>query len=274
MNKENLLKNRKKCEDGQSLSMFTLPSGLAELPDSILKLYSFLSELSFSDGVCGTFLPHTKEYITSPNCKYIPSPPMGLTQDLYCQSNACYSDNNCVCWPQPFNVNYPWYSAITRNPTNFTSLADNIMWLDLWDSDLTYTIEGEKHKEGVVKKELTDELEPQIAPLKRRTLAWHQTNQDELKLRFIEEHTDTINLCLTCLKTVAALIRVQQLALIKLQCGLLSVQALLDYTDLESHSITSDACLSFKGNKMGGFVWNSDGHESGSRYLWPQKADL
>ncbi|KAE9397265.1 hypothetical protein BT96DRAFT_995984 [Gymnopus androsaceus JB14] len=254
MTQENLLKNRKKREDGQSSTMFTLPSGLAKLPDSVLKLHSFLSELSFSDGVCGTFLPHTKEYITSPNCKYTPSPPMGSMRDLYHRSNAHYGDDDPVCWPQPFNPNYPWYSAITRNPTNFTSLADDIMWLDLRDSDLTYTVEGEKRKEGVVKKELTNELESQIAPLKRRTLAWHQTNRDELKLRFVKEHMDTINLCLTHLKTVSASIRVQQLALTELQRGLLSVQALLDYTDLESRSITSDAPLSFKGNKMGAFV--------------------
>ncbi|KAE9395593.1 hypothetical protein BT96DRAFT_795493, partial [Gymnopus androsaceus JB14] len=75
-------------------------------------------------------------------------------------------------------------------------------------------------------------------------------------LRFVKEHTDTIDLCLTRLKTVSASIRVQQLALTELQCGLLSVQALLDYTDFESRSITSDAPLSFKGNKMGAFVWN------------------
>ncbi|KAE9398225.1 hypothetical protein BT96DRAFT_940352 [Gymnopus androsaceus JB14] len=130
MTKENLLKNRKKREDGQSSSTFTLPSDLEELPASVLRLHSkFFSDLSFSDGLCGTFLPDTKEYITSPNCDYIPSPPMGSTRNLYRRSDAHYGDDDPVCWPQPFNLNYPWSTA---------------------------------RKEGVVKKELTDELESQI----------------------------------------------------------------------------------------------------------------
>ncbi|KAE9389028.1 hypothetical protein BT96DRAFT_798920, partial [Gymnopus androsaceus JB14] len=65
-----------------------------------------------------------------------------------------------------------------------------------------------------------------------------------------------IDLCLTRLKTVSASIRVQQLALTEIQCGFLTVQALLDYTDLESRSVTSGAPLSFQCDKMGAFVWN------------------
>lgn len=181
---------------------------------------------------------------------------MGSTRNLYRRSDARYGDDDPVCWPQPFNPNYPWYSAIIRKPNSFTSLADHMMWLDLRESDITYTAEGTRRKEGVVKKELTDELDSQIEPLKRRSLAWHKTNGDDFKRKFLKEHTDTIDVCLTRLKTVSASIRVQQLALTELQRGFLTVQAVLDYTDFESCSIASDAPLSFQRDKMGAFVWN------------------
>ncbi|KAE9382700.1 hypothetical protein BT96DRAFT_795829, partial [Gymnopus androsaceus JB14] len=74
--------------------------------------------------------------------------------------------------------------------------------------------------------------------------------------KFLKEHTDTIDVCLTRLKTVSASIRVQQLALTEFQRGFLTVQAVLDYMDYESCSITSNVPLSFQRDKMGAFVWN------------------
>lgn len=181
---------------------------------------------------------------------------MGSTRNLYRRSDGRYGDDDPVCWPQPFNSNYPWYSAITKKPDSSTSLADDLMWLDLQESDITYTAEGTLRKESVVKKELTDELESQIKSLKRRSLEWRKTNQDNFRCRFLKEHTDTIDVCLTRLKTVSASIRLQQLALTELQRGFLTVQAVLDYTALESSSIISDVPLLFQRNKMGAFVWN------------------
>lgn len=130
------------------------------------------------------------------------------------------------------------------------------MWFNLQETDITYTAEGTRRKEGVVRKELTDELESQIKPLKRRTLEWHKTNQDNFRHKFLKEHTDTIDVCLTRLKTVSASIRLQQLALTELQRGFLTVRAVLDYTDLESNTVTSDVPLSVQCDKMGAFVWN------------------
>ncbi|KAE9398002.1 hypothetical protein BT96DRAFT_995313 [Gymnopus androsaceus JB14] len=178
MTKENLLKNRKKRENGQSSSIFTLPSSVDELPASVLKL-------------------HTK------NTSRLPI----ATTFLHLQwapREICIIDLMLIT------------VMMIQFPSNFTSLADDIMWLDLRDSDLTYTTEGEKRKEGVVEKELTDELESQIAPLKQSS----------------------------------------SLLSPKIQCGFLTVQALLDYTDLESRSVTSGAPLSFQRDKMGAFVWN------------------
>ncbi|KAE9390191.1 hypothetical protein BT96DRAFT_1002520 [Gymnopus androsaceus JB14] len=247
MTKESLLKNKKTREDGQSSSTFVLPSDVEELPASILRLHTkFFNNLSFMDGLCGSFLPVTKEYIMSPNSDYIPSPPLGSTRNLYCQSDACYGDDDPICWPQPFNMNYPWYSAITRKPKSLTSLATFIMGLI-----------HAKRKEGVVRNELTTKLESRIEALKRRSLSWHQTNRDNFRHKFVKEHMDTIDLCLTCLKNVSALIRAQQLALTELQQGFLTVQAVLDYTDYETRVITSDVPLSFQSNKIGAFVWNN-----------------
>ena len=130
------------------------------------------------------------------------------------------------------------------------------MWIDLRESDIKYTVEGLRRKEGVVRNELTTELESQIEALKRRSLSWHQTNRDDFRRKFVKEHTDTIDLCLTCLKNVSALIRAQQLALTELQRGFLTVQAVLDYTDYETRVITSDGPLSFQSDKIGAFVWN------------------
>lgn len=130
------------------------------------------------------------------------------------------------------------------------------MWLNLCIDDLTYTAEGEQRQEGTMKTDLTEELESQIRPLKPRTFVWHKTNHDDFRRKFVKEHTDTIDLCLTHLKTVSASIRVQQLTLTKLQRAFLSVQAVLDYTDLEAGSISSDTPLTFKHDKMGAFVWN------------------
>ncbi|KAE9398216.1 hypothetical protein BT96DRAFT_796577, partial [Gymnopus androsaceus JB14] len=79
---------------------------------------------------------------------------------------------------------------------------------------------------------------------------------DDFRRKFVKEHTDTIDLCLTHLKNVSALIRAQQLALTELQRGFLTVQAVLDYTDYETRVITSDGPLTFQSNKIGAFVWN------------------
>ena len=49
------------------------------------------------DGLCGSFLPVTKEYITTPNSDYIPSLPLGSTRNLYRRSDARYGDDDPIC---------------------------------------------------------------------------------------------------------------------------------------------------------------------------------
>ncbi|KAF9069034.1 hypothetical protein BDP27DRAFT_759117 [Rhodocollybia butyracea] len=120
---------------------------------------------NFDDGLCGALLPQTQQFVASPNCDFIPQPPLGSTRDLYRRIDARYASDDPICWPQPYNVNYPFLAAIPKRPEN----GDCTMWLNLTESDMEFTEQGAQRREGVLKKEHAEKIrqklelqEPQI----------------------------------------------------------------------------------------------------------------
>ncbi|KAF9059671.1 hypothetical protein BDP27DRAFT_1497162 [Rhodocollybia butyracea] len=240
-----LLRNRSQREDdgsghAKSTVTLSLPSYVKDLP-SVAKLYSFFNQLTYSDGLVGALLATTKEFITSPNCDYLPDPRLGSTCNLYCCNDARYGQDDPICWPQPYNPRYPFYAAISKKPTDSHSFESSIMWLDLREGDLSFTSQA---------------LQRKIALLKPRVSVFYEGNPDSTRRTFLKENIDSINLFLTCLGTVSATLRDQQRGLTELQRAYLTAKAILDFHQLVEKPGISDTPATVDTNKMGCFVWN------------------
>ncbi|KAF9070266.1 hypothetical protein BDP27DRAFT_1420146 [Rhodocollybia butyracea] len=260
LTENDLLCNCSKSEDdgsghAKSIVNLSLPSSVKEIP-SVAKLYSFLNQLTYSDGLAGALLATTKEFLTSPNCDYLPDPPLGSTRNLYCRSDARYGQDDPICWPQPYNPRYPFYAAISKKPTDPHSFESSIMWLDLREGDLSFTSQGEERKEGIVKSEIMTALQRKIALLKPRVSVFYEGNPDSTRRTFLKENIDSIDLFLTRLGTVSAMLCDQQHGLTELQRAYLTAKAILDFHRLVEKSRISDSPATVDTDKMGCFVWN------------------
>ncbi|KAF9066251.1 hypothetical protein BDP27DRAFT_1424032 [Rhodocollybia butyracea] len=239
-----LLRNHSQREDdgsghAKSTVTLSLPSSVKDLP-SVAKLYSFFNQLTYSDGLVGALLATTKEFLTSPNCDYLPDPPLGSTRNLYRRNDARYGQDDPICWPQPYNPRYPFYAAISKKPTDLHSFESSIMWLDLREGDLSFTSQGEERKEGIVKSEIISALQRKITLLKPRVSVFYEGNPDSTRWTFLKENIDSINLFLTRLGTVSATLRDQQPGLTELQRAYLTAKAILDFHRLVEKPGISD----------------------------------
>ncbi|KIK60615.1 hypothetical protein GYMLUDRAFT_59374 [Collybiopsis luxurians FD-317 M1] len=172
LTKNDLLYNRKEPENctfsylhiAQVLISFAdslLVNILPELQSELSSIVSFerflngpapLTPLTFSDSISGALFTASCHFITSLNCEFIPELPMGSTRDLYCQSDAHYGPDNPMCWPQPFNQQYPFIAAVSKRP--LSSSDSQIMWVDLKLEDLEFSNLGSTWNKGVLKDHL------------------------------------------------------------------------------------------------------------------------
>ncbi|KAJ3848895.1 hypothetical protein EV368DRAFT_86086 [Lentinula lateritia] len=257
-----LIRNRRKNDNPSTAGITylspTSPEILNDAPH-LTKLYSVLNELTFSDGLCGANLPRTKEFVTSPNCTYIPEPPLGSTRDLYRRRDARYGPDDPISWPQPFNPRYPFFAAVTKKPTGVVPFEDFVMWMNLQEQDMGFTEQGRERKEGVVTKRVLEPIENKITLLRQRTRVFLTEASISSSEHFlIQENNDTIDLCLTRLRGISSTLRVLQCGLSELQRAWLTIEAILDFhRDVRKRNDMNTSGPAFvQHTKMGSFVWD------------------
>ncbi|TFK59806.1 hypothetical protein BDN72DRAFT_905525 [Pluteus cervinus] len=113
------------------LTMAPLPSDLH--PDMLATNLQLLAHtppeepLTIYDGLVGAVISNGDSFVTSPNARIIPYPPLGGNRDVYIRENLRYGDDDPLQWPQPVIPGYKYLCAIPLPPLDPT--ADTaIMW--------------------------------------------------------------------------------------------------------------------------------------------------
>jgi hypothetical protein len=83
--------------------------------------------ITSSDGLAGALVADGKYILTSPNCTFLPDPPLGGDRHLFLRTNLRYGEDDPVQWPQPFLASYAYLACIPRGTTSSRDPA-NIMW--------------------------------------------------------------------------------------------------------------------------------------------------
>lgn len=228
-----------------SITADSIPS-LACLTASLNK-----TTLTFADGLCGANLPRTSEFLTSPNCNFLPEPPLGSTRDLYLRRDARYGPDDFICWPQPYNANYPFLAAIVKEPTG-GDWDSRLMWLTLSDNDVDFTDNGLTPKQGVIRNDIIEKVQSKVETQKARLRAFLESNK--VNRNFLDETVTTLDVCLTRISTTPCSLRDLQRGLSEVQRSWHVIKAVIDYnTQIErfqGHRPSVDT------SRMGCFVWN------------------
>lgn len=224
-----------------------------ELP-SVRRLAETLSKreirpiLHYDNGLCGALLIKTKQFVTSPNCNFIPDPPLGSTRDLYRRSDARYGQDDPLCWPQPYNVNYAFLAAIPKLMEN----GDGTMWLNLTESDMEFTEQGMQRREGVLKKELIENLQQKLDLQEPLVKAFLKQNSSPLLL----ELQQNIQLCFNRISRISSSLYDLQRGLTEVQRGWLMIKAYLDFKGEFAKRGLAGKPSPVDNTRMGCFVWN------------------
>ena len=139
-------------------------------------------------------------------------------------------------------------ASIMKRPTAGT-WEENIMWLDLRDSDVV---------EGVVKADIVAPLEQKIKLLNTcASLFLAMQISSDVRNLFLELK-DTIALCSECISTTPMPLRDLQHRLIEIQHAYLVMKAVMDYQKVmvERNLLNDVASRPVDAKKMGAFVWN------------------
>ncbi|KAF9030886.1 hypothetical protein BDP27DRAFT_1455855 [Rhodocollybia butyracea] len=203
---------------------------------------------NFDDGLCGALLPQTQQFVASPNCDFIPQPPLGSTRDLYRRIDARYASDDPICWPQPYNVNYPFLAAIPKRPEN----GDCTMWLNLTESDMEFTEQGAQRREGVLKKEHAEKIRQKLELQEPQIKTFLEQNSSSL----LPELQENIRLCFNHISRVSSSLYDLQRGLTEVQRGWLMIQAYLDFKRDFSRRGLAGKPSPVDPTRMGCFVWN------------------
>ncbi|KAF5347871.1 hypothetical protein D9757_014942 [Collybiopsis confluens] len=263
---EDLLRNAPKSQNWVDAAFCAVPTTVdisTEIP-SLSKLARLIhtghthhdgNGLSYSDGICGAVLEQTREFITSPNCCYLPNPPSGSTRDLYRRQDARYGPDDPIQWPQPFNPSYPFFSAISKRPPGGTWEGD-LLWMNLAAGDLEFSLGGTQGEKGVVRKDIAAALRQKVDALLELTQASFPEASSSRESKLVQELFDTVWICLNRISRTASSLRDLQRGLSEVQRSCLTVQAILDYYRLtEQSSLFDDSPRPVDLTKMGSFVW-------------------
>ncbi|TFK59653.1 hypothetical protein BDN72DRAFT_725271, partial [Pluteus cervinus] len=79
------------------------------------------------DGLVGAVISNGDDFVTSPNARIIPYPPLGGNRDVYIRENLRYGDDDPLQWPQPVIPGYEYLCAIPLPPLDPTE-NNAIMW--------------------------------------------------------------------------------------------------------------------------------------------------
>ncbi|KAF9062582.1 hypothetical protein BDP27DRAFT_1427790 [Rhodocollybia butyracea] len=223
-------------------------------PDVLHRLVKKLSSKppepvrNFDDGLCGALLQQTHQFVASPNCDFIPEPPLGSTHDLYWRNDARYANDDPICWPQPYNANYPFLAAVPKRPET----GDQTMWFNLRESDMEFTQQGLQRSEGVLKKELVDNLRRKLESQEPHIKAFLEHKSSAL----LPELQQNIALCLNHISRTSSSLYDLQCGLMEVQRGWLMIQAYLDFKRDFSRRGLAGKPSPVDHTRMGCFVWN------------------
>ena len=77
------------------------------------------------DGKVGAIILDGFSFITSPNQKHIPYPPLGHQRPVQLHADSRYADDDPILWPQPYIPYFSHYGAI---PRPYSLPLHNIIW--------------------------------------------------------------------------------------------------------------------------------------------------
>lgn len=83
--------------------------------------------MASSDRLTGALVSKGQYILTSPNCTFLPDPPLGGDQHLFLQTNLYYGEDDPLQWPQPFLHSHGYLRCIPCG-TSMSCDPANIMW--------------------------------------------------------------------------------------------------------------------------------------------------
>lgn len=209
-------------------------------------------KITVNDGLCGALvLPDM--FLTSPNCEYLPEPPLGSTRDLYRRRDGRYGPDDFLNHPQPFNAKYPFYAAILKEPRDGDS-SSMLMWSNLTE----YSVESSpgSPNDGIVKADVLDKFRVKVSAQKARVRSHISSNKTN-RQAFLNEMSTNIDTCLLHLATRPSSLRILQVGLTEVQRAYLAIDAVMHFEQQLEKSQTSREPLEVDQTRMGAFVWDA-----------------
>ncbi|KAL0573744.1 hypothetical protein V5O48_008205 [Marasmius crinis-equi] len=218
-------------------------------------------DLSYNSGRVCALSPRTRDFITSPNCEYVPLPPLGSTRDLYRRADGFYGHDDPVCWPQPFNKNNPYLSCIPRRPTQL--LHQYYSYACMWEEVSTQSLDYDNLNDptvGTLSTVTASLYEDAMNNVRARTKPYLQSpTTDSQVLSLLREWDKTMTVCHTRLSSESMDLRDIRRGVSELKRSWVYSVALLDYIEVFSRRVLrdEDKLDAESSNRMGCFVWNA-----------------
>jgi hypothetical protein len=104
-------------------------------------------DITSGDGLVGAIIPETEIFITSPNCTFIPFPPLGDNRDIFLRSDARFGMDDPIQYPQPYNEYFCHLPAIPLPPKNGDPYySQKFMWANVQKEDFAYASRSSKEE--------------------------------------------------------------------------------------------------------------------------------